>query len=191
MLERVEREHGGNVEITWHAYELRPEPGPTLNPRGQYLTDIWRQAVYPMAADRGMKLRLPPVQPRSRSALEAAEYARAQGKFAEMNDALFRAFFERGEDLGDLECLVKIGASVELEQPALRDALERGTYRDRVVKDEEMAEELGISGVPAMLIRRDDEALEDSVIMSGAQPYAAVLAEIDRVRRNNDDREKV
>ena len=50
---------------------------PTLDPKGDYLDTVWKRAVYPMARRRSMSLRLPPVQPRSRSALELAEFAKA------------------------------------------------------------------------------------------------------------------
>src|SRR3954452_23456322 len=84
VVERIEREFAGQVQVRWRAYELRPEPEPTLDPAGDYLCDIWASAVYPMAAKRAMKLQLPPVQPRSRKAFEATEYARDRGKAVAM-----------------------------------------------------------------------------------------------------------
>ena len=50
-----------------------------------------------------MTLRLPPVQPRSRKALEAAEVAREQGLFDRMHSALFKTFFEHGLDIGEID----------------------------------------------------------------------------------------
>lgn len=44
-----------------------------------------------------MVLRLPPVQPRTRLAHEAAEFARDAGRFEPMRHAPFRAFFEQGQ----------------------------------------------------------------------------------------------
>jgi hypothetical protein len=60
VVERLELEFAGQVQVRWRAYELRAEPEPTLDPAGDYLRDIWASAVYPMAAKRGMKLQLPP-----------------------------------------------------------------------------------------------------------------------------------
>ena len=65
VLDRLQAEHAEEVEIDWRAFELRPEPAPTLDPNGEYLHRVWNQSVYPMAEQRGMVLRLPPVQPRS------------------------------------------------------------------------------------------------------------------------------
>ncbi len=102
VLDRIAQEYVERVGIRWRAFELRPDPVPTLKPDGTYLRDIWARAVYPMAKERGMSLRLPPVQPRSRLAHEAAHFAATQGLFDAMNTALFRAFFEDGCDIGDL-----------------------------------------------------------------------------------------
>jgi predicted DsbA family dithiol-disulfide isomerase len=101
-LARVKEAYSDRVEVDWRAYELRPDPIPTLDPDGDYLHRVWNASVYPMAEALGMKLRLPPVQPRSRKALEAAEFSREKGLYDEMHNALFRAFFEDGRDIGDV-----------------------------------------------------------------------------------------
>ncbi len=78
-----------------------------------------------------MKLRLPPVQPRSRKALEAAEFAREKGLYDEMHNALFRAFFEDGRDIGDVEVILDVAAPVGLDLSELRIALARTATRRR------------------------------------------------------------
>jgi hypothetical protein len=99
-----------------------------------------------MAEQRGIPLRLPPVEPRSRLAWEATEFAREHGKAEAMNHALFAAFFETGWDIGQQEVLWTIGESVGLDRNRLREALETGRYTRRVLDDEEQAERYGLSG---------------------------------------------
>jgi predicted DsbA family dithiol-disulfide isomerase len=180
VLERIAQKYGAQVAIRWRAFELRPDPAPTLNPDGTYLRDIWARAVYPMAKERGMTLRLPPVQPRSRLAHEAALFAATQGLFDAMNTALFRAFFEEGRDIGDLAELVKIGASIGLNPAELRQALDDGFHRKRVLADEEMAMKLSISGVPALLIHHENEPLEQATELVGAQPFEYIREVLER-----------
>ena len=180
VLERLKRELGDEVKIVWRAFELRPEPEPTLDPKGDYLRDAWAQAVYPMAADRGMTLRLPPVQPRSRLAHEAAEFAREKGRHAEMNHALFQAFFEEGRDIGSKEALVEIGTRIGLDGEELREALESGQHREQVLSDQQLAHELGLSGVPAMVIYQNANPAETATVLSGAQPYEMVRARVEK-----------
>src|SRR5215210_4246583 len=132
-IARVREEFGDRVQVDWRAYELRPDPIPALDPDGEYLHRVWSASVYPMARSLGMTLRLPPVQPRSRRALEAAEYARGEGRFDEMHEALFRAFFEDGQDIGREEVLLEVGASVGLDREDLRAALEERRYTEKVL----------------------------------------------------------
>ena len=119
-----------------------------------------------------MALRLPPVQPRSRKALEAAEYARGEGRFDEVHEALFRAFFEDGKDIGIQEMLLEVGASIGLCLEDLGDALEEGRYTEKVLADEELARRLGVSSVPTMFVSLAGQPLEKGEAIAGAQPYS-------------------
>ncbi len=176
VLERIKADLGEAIEIDWRSFELRPEPEPTLDPNAAYLHRVWNQSVYPMAEARGLNLKLPPVQPRSRKAHQAAEFAREAGLLDAMNRALFRAFFEEGRDLADLEVLIDIGGSVGLVGEGLRDALDSGRHEARVLEDEHLARQIGISGVPALIVTAGTQAY----LVSGAQPYETVKDVIDR-----------
>lgn len=180
LLERLQDERAGRVTVDWRAFELRPEPVPTLDPDGAYLHRVWTRSVYPMARERGLALKLPPVQPRSRKALEAAEHARERGRFNEMHAALFRAFFEDGRDIGSEEALAEIAASVGLDRAPLRAALEAGRHTAKVIGDQRLAADLGVGGVPAMLVTPADGAGR-ALMVSGAQPYEALREAVDRV----------
>ena len=168
-LARIRREYGERVEVDYRAYELRPYPVPTLDPGGEYLHRVWNSAVYPMANSLGMTLRLPPVQPRSRRALEAAEHARDQGRFDAMHDALFRAFFAGGRDLDDTSTLLEIGGYAGLDRDELSQALEEGSYTEKVISDEELARRLGITSVPTILVGGSDRPFEEAEPVVGAQ----------------------
>lgn len=170
VLDRLREELGEAVSIEWRAFELRPEPAPTLDPNGEYLHRVWNASVYPMAVERGMTLRLPPVQPRSRRALEAAEFAREAGRYEVMHHALFAAFFEEGRDIGEMGVLLGIAGALGLDRNALQAALQDGRHTAKVLEDQRLAHEVGISGVPGMVIT----AGEQGYLMSGAQPYDAV-----------------
>jgi predicted DsbA family dithiol-disulfide isomerase len=175
-IERLKQEFGARLDVTWHAFELRPDPVPTLDPDGDYLHNAWNRSVYPMAAERGLPLRLPPVQPRSRKAFEAVAYARSIGLFDPMHAALFRGFFEHGKDIGDSGILLEIGALVGIDTAALKEALDSGRYTQQVLADEQQAHELGIRGVPLTLIRRAGHPLPESIALNGAVPYEQLHA---------------
>lgn len=169
-----------DVEIVWRAFELRPEPVPTLDPGGEYLTRVWRDAVYPMAQRLGIRMRLPPVQPRSRRAHEAAQWARRQGRFEDYNAAVFRAFFERGEDIGEVDVLARLASDLQLDGAGLRSALERREFEDDVLADGREAGRLGVTGVPAFIADR-------RAMLFGVQPSATLQEMVARVRATAED----
>ena len=135
---------------------------PTLDPNGDYLHRVWGNSVYPLAEQLGVEIKLPPVQPRSRRAHEAAHWARRHGNFREYNDALFRAFFQRGEDIGKIEVLARIASDMGLLGDDLREKLANDLYLENVLVDEREAKKLGLSGVPAFVANR-------RIALSGAQ----------------------
>ncbi|MFN2452628.1 MAG: DsbA family protein [Pyrinomonadaceae bacterium] len=139
------------IEIIWRAFELRPEPVPSLDPHGEYLTRVWRDAVYPLAEQTGITMRLPPLQPRSRLAHEAAKWAQRENRFDDYNAALFRAFFERGEDIGDANILFRLASELALNAASLRIALDGHEFTNSVLDDEREAADLGVNGVPAFI----------------------------------------
>jgi predicted DsbA family dithiol-disulfide isomerase len=181
VLERLQQEYGARLAVAWHPFELRPDPVPTLDPDGPYLHDAWINQVYPLAQQRGMTLRLPPLQPRSRKAFEAAEHARVHGRFESMHRALFKAFFVAGLDIEDTETLLDIADTAGLEMDPLKDMLDAGRYTRRVIEAEEKAHRLGVHAVPLMVLRRGDWPLSDGVRLSGALPYEEVRRQLARV----------
>jgi predicted DsbA family dithiol-disulfide isomerase len=151
------------VEIVWRAFELRPDPVPKRDPKGDYLKNAWENSVYPLAAQLGVKMVLPPLQPRSRLAHEAAHWARSQGRFDEYHEEIFRAFFERGEDIGDIDLLTSLAVKLGLDGKSLRNALEADEFLPGVLSDEREAHALGINGVPAFVADR-------RAALTGVQP---------------------
>jgi len=164
-----------DVDVVWRAFELRPDPVPTLDPDGEYLRRAWKTSVYPLAARLGVTMKLPPVQPRSRLAHEAAHWARTQGRFDEYSAAVFSAFFERGEDIGRREVLVALAEALGLRGAGLKEALDSHRFESSVIDDERSAQALGLGGVPAFVADR-------SALLSGVQAVESLQALIGHVR---------
>jgi predicted DsbA family dithiol-disulfide isomerase len=155
-----------DVEVAWLPYELRPEPVPlpdVTGPEGERFRQGWERGVKPLAERLGVEMRFPPIKPRSRRAHEAAEHAREHGAFDAMRTALFEAFFVDNRDIGEIDVLTDIGASVGLDRAELRTALESGKYTERVVELEGESARLGVRAVPTIVI--------GGLAVEGAQPY--------------------
>ena len=140
----------------WLPFELRPEPAPTLRPEDDYLQSAWRNNVYPLAERLGVEMKLPSVspQPHTRLAHEAMEFAKTQSKGSEYAHALFQAFFQRSEDIGETEVLARLAGEVGLNAQDLVEALQTGQYRERTQDLLRQARMQMITAVPTFQIGR-------------------------------------
>jgi predicted DsbA family dithiol-disulfide isomerase len=161
----LERRYGAEVE--WVPFDLHPEYPPEGIPRanlerryGEDFSDHVRQ----MIEDAGFKYDPPPVIPRSMRSLELAELARDEGRFRQLHQALFEAYWSRGLDIGIIDTLLEIAAEAGLDRDNAHEALADGRYRERIASTTQVAYELGLGGVPAWLI-------DDRLVVSGAQPH--------------------
>ena len=164
------------MEIVWRAFELRPEPAPALDPEGDYLRRAWATSVYPLAEKLNVTMRQPPVQPRTRLAHEAAYWARLQQRFDDYQPEIFRAFFERGEDIGTIDVLASLALELGMDSDSLRRALQIHEFEKNVLEDERAAARLGVTGVPAFMANR-------RATLSGVRPVAHLKQLIDQVRK--------
>lgn len=137
--------------------------------------NVWGSSVYPLAEQLGIDIKLPPVQPRSRRAHEAAHWARRHGKFREYNGALFRAFFQQGEDIGNTNVLIRLALDIGLEASALREALDNQLHLENVLADEREAKKLGLRGVPAFIANR-------KIALSGVQSLESLQKFVEHAR---------
>jgi predicted DsbA family dithiol-disulfide isomerase len=90
----------------------------------------------------------------------AQELAKA---FDGIRDALYKAYFEDGRNIGDVGVLVGIAESAGISGEAARRVITERTFKDAVDADWEEARRYGITGVPSFVI--------GDQILVGAQPY--------------------
>lgn len=181
VFEQLQHEYGSRIALQWHAFELRPEPIATLDPEADYLCSAWRHSVFPMAEKRNIVMKMPTVQPRSRNVLEAAAFAKAQGKFEIFHKEAFRAFFEFGRDIGKVPELIELASETGLDPQALRSALSGHRYTKQILADEHLANRLGLRAVPAFLIRRADQPLSEATVLNGTMGLEQLKQKIDRL----------
>ena len=105
----------------------------------------------------------------SRLAQELGKWADSQPGFESIHNALYRAYFVDGRNIGDPEVLIDIAQSVGLSADAAREVLADRTFKDAVDADWEESRRRGITGVPSFI------AGKYKVV--GAQPYN-VLADL-------------
>ena len=106
-------------------------------------------------------------------------WAETEGRQRELKHALLRAYFSEGKDVSDRDTLLAIAASAGLDAGRARAILDSGEFAEEVRASERFFQQLGISGVPAIIIERRH-------LVSGGQPpevFERALREIAAARR--------
>jgi len=163
----LKREHKDAV-IAWQPYLLSPETPPEgmeLPPEYQDEADDTHARLRKMAGGGGLKMVFTGRIPNSRLALEATEYAYAQGRGDEFHRAVFNKLYGERRDIGSWEVLRAAAGDAGLEAAELEKAITGGKYS--AILDGKLVEaaELGIKAVPTYVINGSHRIV-------GAHPYA-------------------
>jgi predicted DsbA family dithiol-disulfide isomerase len=70
----------------------------------------------------------------------------------EMVDSLFRRYFEQGQDIGSHDVLIDAADEVGMDTDIVRDLLSKDADRELIAREDAMAREIGIQGVPSFVI---------------------------------------
>jgi predicted DsbA family dithiol-disulfide isomerase len=165
-------------------FELHPEIPPEGRPRDEVLPRAYRaqaeEGVNRMAAAAGLQLKIHERLINSRPALQAAEFARAEGRFDAMHHELFKAYWDEGRDLSDIAVLRELATRAGVDVAGMETAIKENRFGDYLDARRAEAEELMINGIPAHVIA-------DRYLVMGAQPYELferVMAKAGVPRRN-------
>ncbi len=158
-----------DIEVRWAAFPLHPETpeeGLTLEElfTGQPI-DIKRIMVRlkQVADELGLPLSERRKTYNSRLAQELAKWAESKGKGDEFHEAVFRAYFVDGKNIGKVNEIVDLAKSIGLSEKEARSVLGLRTFKEAVDSDWSRSRALGITGVPTFLI--------DHSAAVGFQPY--------------------
>ena len=102
----------------------------------------------------------------SRLAQELGAWADTQPGGDAIHDAIFRAYFVDGLNIGDVEVMVGLAKKVGLPEDQAREVLAKRTFKATVDADWEKSREYGVTGVPTFVA--------GGYGVVGAQPYEAL-----------------
>jgi predicted DsbA family dithiol-disulfide isomerase len=155
------------LSVEWLGVEIHPD----TPPEGRFLAELFpaadidrmMQHLRITGAAFGITFVDRALLSNSRRALEAAEFAREEGKFDRFHPALFSAYFSLGLDIGNLDVLSQVGHDAGLDVDALRHAIRSGRYQPKLEEARQEAGLRGLTGVPTFF-------LGDTKTIVGAQP---------------------
>jgi len=113
----------------------------------------------------------------SHKALLLAEAVKGAGsdRFEALNEALFRAYFGEGKNIGDVDVLRKIAEDTGVPRDMVERAWSDPRYEEGLKKDNDAASRIGITAIPTFVIA-------DKWIIEGAVPVdmlRQVIQEVD------------
>ena len=188
-LERALAQLNGAVRarITWRPFQLNPTMSSDGMDRTAYLKAKFgsleafgRMEEQLLAA--GVEERIPfafeKIQrtPNTFAAHRLVWYAAQQGTQDNVVEALFRAYFLEGQNIGDVTTLTHVAAEAGLDRTETEEFLASDKGVVEVKAEEAVGRRLGISGVPYFV-------LNGSISISGAQPPDIFVSAIQQTEK--------
>jgi predicted DsbA family dithiol-disulfide isomerase len=121
------------IEIVWHPFELLPKPMARPEHRPDPETgELWAPALVAEAEKVGLSLRRPfSPTPYTDKAFLGMHFVSAHGGDVQAyNKRVFRAHFERGRDIGDIDVLADIASDIGADAYAFNVLMKEGRYGD-------------------------------------------------------------
>ncbi|WBX76225.1 DsbA family oxidoreductase [Tenacibaculum ovolyticum] len=167
------------VVVEWKSFELDPrlETNTKINTIDYYvskgasrqqMTDLFSNATR-MAKEVGITFNLNEIiVANSFKAHKLVHVAKAVNKQNEAKELLLKAYFTDGENIDDSNVLLQIGEDLGFSKENLEDKLSDKSLEVSIREDQELAKEVGVSGVP-FFVFNNKQAL------SGAQSEETFL----------------
>ena len=153
-----------DAELVWHAFQLNPTMPVEGMDRQAYLQAKFggadsARAVYGRVIAEGARESLPfdfDAIPRTPNTLDSHRLVRWSASQplgqTRMVEALFDAYFAKGQDVGDVEVLARVAAAAGYDAPGARELLAGDAERAEVTSEDIRARSAGITGVPCFIL---------------------------------------
>jgi predicted DsbA family dithiol-disulfide isomerase len=158
--------------LTWRAYQLNPDMPPEGVDRTAYLAakfgadaGAMHDRIAAMGAEAGISFAWDRIarSPNTLDAHRVLHWAAAEGLQTRTAMALFRAYFELGQDISDPAVLAAVSRDAGLDPAVIAHLLAGDADRAEVRAEAEAARAMGVTGVPTFI-------LGGQYVLTGAQP---------------------
>ncbi|MGC4808372.1 DsbA family oxidoreductase [Micromonospora sp. DT233] len=185
-LEQALESYDGEVTIRYRPFQLDPSPVSTPQPLIDGLAakfgdraraEQMLAQVTQVAAGAGLRLDFDrAVTANTFDAHRLVRYATGRGRAAEAVDALYRAYFTDGVDVGSRPALARIAAEVGLDENDVRTFLDSDADVAELTAELAAARSLGVTSVPTFV-------LAGKYAVTGAQEPQTLLAALSEVEQ--------
>lgn len=182
---------GTRTEIVWRPFLLNPDIPPEGIDRRAYLDRKFggparvnriHAAVAAAGAAEGIAFAFDRITraPNTLNSHRMIRFAAGFGRQPEVVEALYRAYFVEGLDIGLVPTLVALGERLDLPGIELEEYLRSEADVSAVLNDNARAHRQGVNGVPCLI-------LDGSYALAGAQEPDILLRLIDIARQSETE----
>ncbi|HEX6959824.1 MAG TPA: DsbA family oxidoreductase [Ferrovibrio sp.] len=172
-------------QIGWRPFQLNPDMPKEGADRKAYLEAKFggparASEIYARITAEGAKEGIPfdfngiTRTPNTLAAHTVLRWALNAGVQNELKERLFRLYFIEGQNIGDHQILADAAAAEGMDGALVKSLLDEGRDTDVIQSEDQMARELGITGVPFFIFER-------RYGVPGAQDPTVLLEVIDKV----------
>ncbi len=168
-----------DIAVAWRPFQLNPDMPPEGMTRDDYVRAKFGggdrprqiyQAIAESGREAGIEFQFSRIRRTPNTVLShrLVHWGAKREAQEEVVDELFKAYFEQGLDIGDLDTLVECARRAGIDAESTRSFLQSDDGRHEVVTSDVYARRLGINGVPCFIVNR-------KYAVSGAQPPSAFV----------------
>ena len=176
IVEKLETEY--DLEVEWLGLEIHPEtPKQGVSLSEKFSKPNLENMMHNLNSSGslyGISFGKLDLMANSHNALEAAEFARANGKIKEYHSSLMDAYFRDLKDIGDLQVLSDLGEPLGLDKEELIYAVKNRTYETTLNNSSNDAHRMNINSTPTFII-------DGKYTIAGAQPIDAFRKILDKL----------
>lgn len=189
-LEKAIAAYGGPVRVRWLPFQLNPQMPKEGVSRREYRTrkfGSWERSleldaqVAAAGAGEGIHFAFDRVErtPNTLDAHRLIWLADEEGVQNVVIEALFRAYFTEGRDIGDRQTLLDLVAEAGLDREKAEGVLTIGGGQGAIREADDLARRVRVEGVPFFVIN-------GRVTLSGAQPPEQFLTAFKQASRGGE-----
>ncbi|MBP7066030.1 DsbA family oxidoreductase [Ferrovibrio sp.] len=171
-------------EIGWRPFQLNPDMPKEGADRKSYLEAKFggperAKGIYARVAaegaNEGIAFDFERIKrtPNTLAAHSLLRWALETGVQYDLKERLFQAYFLHGRDIGNHDVLADLAGLSGMDAALVKQKLDQGLDADTIQAEDQMAREMGITGVPFFIVER-------RFGLVGAQPADALLQVIDK-----------